>query len=327
MKAIRCENFGPPENLKLTDVPDPEPGKNEVLMEVKAAGAGYVDALLVQGLYQTKPQLPYIPGTEFCGVITEIGEDVRQYKIGDRVVASTLSGGFAERVAVPASACTPMPENMSYEEAAGFLINHCTALYGLKTCGGLKAGETVLVLGAAGGIGIAAVSVAKAMGAKVIAAASTQEKRNRCLESGADDTVDYLQDDWRRIVKQKSADNGVDVVYDPVGGDLTDPAFRSLARGGRYLVVGFASGVIPSLKLNLPLLKHCSIKGVDWGGFAFADPNNAAPYIAELSSWIADKRLLIAKPTIRPLSAAGPALRDMLDRKTLGKLIIVPDIN
>ncbi len=324
MKAIQCTAFGPPEALAVTEVPDPVPGDGEVSVQVRAAGAGYVDGLLVQGLYQVKPPLPYIPGTEFSGEIIELGAGVDHLAVGDRVIVSAFSGGFAERAVAAAAACTPIPEGMSFEEAAGFLLNYCTALYGFQTCGDLQPGETVLVLGAAGGVGSAAMAVAKAMGARVIAAASSASKRDYCLTNGADETVDYTQAEWRDALKEIVGPAGLNVVYDPVGGDLSEPAFRSLAPGGRHLVVGFAAGAIPSLKLNLALLKRSALVGVDWGGFVRADPKNAVPYVAQLGDWVRDGKLTVAEPTVRPLMDAGSALRDMLDRKTMGKVIIVP---
>ncbi len=324
MKAIQCSEFGPPENLAVSDVPDPEPGPREVLIRVRAAGAGFVDGLLVQGLYQVKPPLPYIPGTEYSGEIVALGEGAQTHAVGDNVIVSAFSGGFAELATAPEGACTPLPKHMTHAEAAGFLLNHCTALYGFQTCGNLKSGEAVLILGAAGGVGSAAMSVAKTMGARVIAAASSSDKRDYCLANGADEVVDYTQEDWRADLKDKVGEAGLNLVYDPVGGELSEPAFRSLAPGGRHLVVGFAAGSIPSLKLNLALLKRSSLVGVDWGGYVRADPKNAVPFVEQLGKWIESKELKIAEPTVRSLNDAGKALREMLDRKTVGKVIIVP---
>ena len=262
MQAVICDQFDSPDKLKIQEVADPTPNANEVLIRIHATGLGYVDALTVAGLYQIKPALPFIPGNEISGVIEQTGEEVKHLRVGQRVLAMPSQGGLAELVCMPESKCTPIPEVLSHEGAASFLVNYCTAYHGLELCGQLKEKETILILGASGGVGMAAIDVAKAMGAEVIAAASTKVKRDACLAFGADHVVDYTNANWRDDVKKALNGKPLNVVYDPVGGDYAEPALRSLGPDGRFLVVGFAGGGIPSVPLNLPLLKRCSIIGV-----------------------------------------------------------------
>lgn len=323
MKAILCKEYASPDKLSFEEVPDPAPKEGQALVAVKAAGVGFVDGLLVQGHYQVKIPLPFIPGTEFSGMVESVGEGVTNVKPGDRVLGSTMGGAYAEKICVPAATCVPIPDELGFPEAAGIIISYCTALYGLRTCGAMKPGETLLVLGAAGGVGTAAIQLAKAMGAVVIAAASTEDKRNAVLALGADHAVDYTKENWRDDLKALTGGKGLDLVYDPVGGPISEAALRSLAPGGRHLVVGFAAGDIPRVPLNLPLLKRCSIVGVDWGGFARAEPQNAAPYMLDLIRMIAGGELKPQGFAAYPLAEAGRALSDIANRKAVGKVVLV----
>lgn len=324
MRAIVISDYAPPENAAVQDVKAPAPGPNDVVIDVKAAGVGFVDGLIVQGLYQVKPPLPFTPGSEIAGVVTDAGANVKNLKPGDRVMTLAGGGGFAEKAKALGVACVPIPDNLPFEAAAGFTVAYCTALYGLKDQGALKKGETALILGAAGGVGLAAIDVAKTLGARVMAAASTDDKRQLCLTQGADEVIDYTKDGWRNDVKQLTEGQGVDVVYDPVGGDLSELALRSLNHGGRHLVVGFASGTIPRIALNLPLLKRCRIVGVDWGGWMREDPARNVPLLSQLMEWLATGHLHPTPGTTYPLEQAGQAMRDLLDRKVVGKAVIVP---
>ncbi|GAK46034.1 alcohol dehydrogenase [Tepidicaulis marinus] len=325
MKAILCHDYAPPEKLRFEDVPDPAAKDGQAIIAIKAAGVGFVDGLLVQGLYQVKIPLPFIPGTEFSGIVESVGAGVKDLKPGDRVLGSAMGGACAEKIAVPAASCVPIPDNLDFAPAAGIIISYCTALYGLRACANAKGGETLLVLGAAGGVGSAAIQLAKAMGLSVIAAASSEEKRNTARTLGADHTVDYTKEDWRSDLKELTGGKGVDLVYDPVGGPISEAALRSLAPGGRHLVVGFAAGDIPRIPLNLPLLKRCSVVGVDWGGFARAEPQNAAPFMRDLMAMIAKGKLKPEGFALYPMAEAGRALSDIAARKALGKVVLTND--
>lgn len=322
MRAVRCVAYGEPKDLRIEEVADPVPGAGEVLIEVEAAGLGYVDALFVRGTYQVKLPLPFTPGSEVAGTISAVGEGISAELIGQRVMALSPLGALAEKIALPAAICTAVPEGMSAEAAAGFLISYCTALYGLENCGALKAGETVLVLGAAGGVGMAAIDVARAMGATVIAAASSPAKRKACEAHGADMTLDYSEPEWRKSLDALTARRGVNVVYDPVGGAYSETAFRCLAPGGRHLVVGFAAGEIPKIPLNLPLLKRASIVGVDWGGYIRANPAANGPLLKRLTEWFEAGRIHPEPSSSYPLDQAGAVLQRLLERGNIGKPVI-----
>jgi NADPH2:quinone reductase len=322
MRAIVCSEFASPDQLELSDIPSPQPKSHEVLIDVKATGLGYVDALTVAGLYQVKPALPFVPGNEISGVVSALGSDVSSLKVGQRILAMPSYGGLAEQVCIPAAKCIAIPQALSHEGAAGFQVNYCTAYHGLVQCGQLQAGETLLILGAAGGVGVAAIDVAKAVGARVIAAASTEEKRQSALALGADKVLDYSAEDWRQQLKSLLGGGALDVVYDPVGGAFSEPALRSLSPGGRFLVVGFAGGSIASIPLNLTLLKRCSIVGVNWGGYIAANPSEAAPVMQQLMDWIEAGQLRPAAGQSFSLEQAGSAMMKMLNREALGKLVV-----
>lgn len=322
MRAVRCVNYGEPRDLSIVEEAEPVPARGEVLLAVEAAGLGYVDALLVRGAYQVKTPLPFIPGSEVAGTIEAVGEGVPAALVGTRVMALSNRGALSEKIVLPAAICTPIPAAMSAEAAAGFLVSYCTALYGFENCGALKAGETVLVLGAGGGVGMAAIDVAKAMGARVIAAASSPEKRAAAAAHGADMVLDYSQPEWRKALDALVEKRGVNVVYDPVGGAWSETAFRCLAPGGRHLVVGFASGEIPKLPLNLALLKRASLVGVDWGGEARANPATNGPLIARLCAWVNEGKIHPEPAASYPLQEAGAVLQRLLERRMVGKPVI-----
>lgn len=322
MKIVCCRNFGTPDTLERIETPDPEPKNNEALVDVTAAGVGFVDGLMVQGLYQVKPPLPYYPGSEFSGLVTAVGANVSTLAPGDRVLGIANSGAFADQVAVAANKLVKLPDNLSEAIAAGFFINYATALYGLRDCGQLSHGENILILGAAGGVGSSAICVAKAMGATVIAAASSPEKRQAALSFGADHCVDYTTENWREELKDVVGSQGLNLVYDPVGGDKSEQAFRSLSPAGRFLVVGFAAGNIPKIPLNLPLLKRSAIVGVDWGGEMRANPSINDELMSTLMQWIQDGKMIPAAVQSRPMDDYQQALTDQLAGSILGKLVL-----
>jgi NADPH2:quinone reductase len=321
MRAIVCESFTSPEGLTVSEIDAPTIGEEDVLVDIKATGLGYVDALTVAGLYQVKPPLPFIPGNEIAGVVSEIGPKVKHLRVGQRVLVMG-NGGLTEKIAIHESRCLPIPEVLSYAAAASFMVNYCTAFHGLTHCGNLQDGETILILGAAGGVGVAAIDVAKALGATVIAAASSEEKRQACLSFGADHVLDYSADNWRDELKTILAGKPLNAVYDPVGGDFAEPALRSLSAGGRFLVVGFATGDIPKIPLNLALLKQCSIVGVNWGGHLILNPTASKPVTTTLLEWIASGKLKPEAGELFPLEKAGSAMMKMLGRQAIGKVVI-----
>ena len=323
MKAVLCKQHGLPETLVLEEVPSPTPGPKEVVITVKACGVNFPDTLIIQNKYQFKPDLPFSPGGEIAGVVKAVGEGVKHVKPGDTVIALTGWGGFAEEVLTDAAKVFPVPPMFDFKVAATFAYAYGTSYYALKDRAQLKAGETLLVLGASGGVGLAAVQLGKVMGARVIAAASTPEKLEVCRQSGADELVNYSDADWREQIKALTGGNGVDVVYDAVGGGYAEPALRSMAWCGRYLVVGFAAGDIPKIPLNLTLLKGCAIVGVFWGDFARRQPKDNMGNMMQLFAWLAQGQL---KPHISaeyPLEQAAQALNDLLQRKATGKVVLV----
>lgn len=322
MKALLCKTLGLPDTLLVEDTPDPQPGPGQVLVEMKAAGVNFPDALIIQGKYQFKPALPFAPGAELAGVVLQVGEGVKNTRPGDRVIAMCTHGAFAEKVLVQAKQIIPMPPALSFETAASFTLAYGTSYHALKGRAQLKEGETLLVLGAAGGVGLAAIQIAKALGAKVIAAASTAEKLANCKENGADELINYSTDDLRERVKELTVGKGPNVIFDPVGGKYAEPAFRSIGWNGRYLVVGFADGDIPSIPLNLPLLKGASIVGVFWGEFVNRQLFDFIKDLGEMFALIEQGKLKPLVSKTYPLAQGAQALQDLLDRKVVGKVVI-----
>jgi NADPH2:quinone reductase len=324
MKAVLCKHYGPPQSLTFEELPAPRPGPGEAVVSVKAASVNFPDVLIIQNRYQFKPPLPFSPGSELSGVVKEVGEGVTGFKAGDKVIAFTTYGAFAEEVKTDASRLVPMPQGMDYPQAAAFLLTYATSDHALRDRGGLRAGETLLVLGAAGGVGLAAIEIGKALGARVIACASSEDKLAVCREHGADATINYAGEDLRDRVKALTDGRGVDAVYDPVGGPYSEPAFRSLAWRGRLLVVGFAAGDIPKLPLNLALLKGASVVGVFWGDFARREPKGLAESVRQLGRWYAEGKLRPHVSQILPLARAADALELMAARKVKGKIVLIP---
>ncbi|KES23513.1 MULTISPECIES: NADPH:quinone oxidoreductase family protein [Pseudomonas] len=322
MKALLCKAFGPAETLVLEEVASPTPKKNEVLLDVHAAGVNFPDTLIIEGKYQFKPPFPFAPGGEAAGVVAAVGEKVSHVKPGDRVIALTGWGSFAEQVAVGAYNVLPIPAGMDFTTAAAFGMTYGTSMHALKQRGNLQPGETLLVLGASGGVGLAAVEIGKAMGAKVIAAASSDAKLEVAKAAGADVLVNYSEGSLKDKLKEITGGQGVDVIYDPVGGELFEEAFRSIAWNGRLLVVGFASGTIPALPANLPLLKGASLVGVFWGAFAQRQPQDNAANFQQLFQWFAEGKLKPLVSQTYPLEKAGDAINHLGQRRAVGKVVV-----
>ena len=324
MKALVCRELAPLDALRVEEVPEPAAAAGQVVLEIKAASVNYPDALIVQGRYQVRPDLPFIPGFECAGVIAAVGDGCDGFRIGGRALGLSTQGAFAERVALPAASVVPIGDSLSYARAAAMPMTYGTVYHALKDRAQLEAGETLLVLGAGGGIGTAAVELGKLMGAMVIAAASSPDKLEVARRCGADQTILYTGQDWRERLKAMTGPRGVDVVCDPVGGPFTEPALRSTGWGGRYLVIGFAAGEIPRLPLNLPLLKGSSIVGVFWGEFRRREP---AAFFEELR-WLLEQadrgRLNPAVTAHYPLADAARALKDVYERRALGKVVVEP---
>ena len=323
MQAWFCETLSGPDGLLWKDVPTPQPGPGEVRIAIRAASLNFPDILIVQGKYQFKPALPFVPGSEYSGVVEALGEGVTQLKVGDAVAAMGSTGGFATHAIVAAKSVLKLPPGFALEDGAAFALTYGTSHHALVDRAALKAGETVLVLGAAGGVGTSAIQVAKAMGAKVIAAASTDEKCAFCRELGADATLNYASQNIRDSLKELTGGKGPDVVYDPVGGDLAEPVLRSIAWRGRYLVIGFAQGGIPALPWNLPLLKGASIVGVFWGEFVRREPEASARGMAELARWYAEGKIKPAIDLRLPMRELPAAYARMATRKVQGKVLMV----
>lgn len=325
MKAILCQSHGLPDTLVFADTPDPIAGPGEVVVRMRAAGVNFPDVLIIQNKYQFKPSLPFSPGSELAGIVHQIGEGVTSVKPGDPVVAFTGYGAFAELVKAPAHSVIPLPKGTDFALAASFTLTYGTSWHALKDRARLQAGETLLVLGAAGGVGLAAVQIGKALGARVIAAASSPEKLAVCAASGADALIDYSKEDLREAIKKHTDGKGPNVIYDPVGADFAEPAFRSIAWRGRYLVVGFAAGDIPKLPLNLALLKGADIQGVFWGDYTKREPQQFAGDLRDLFGLLAQGKL---KPLISasyPLPETASALNSMMNRQVTGKVVITSD--
>jgi NADPH2:quinone reductase len=312
-----------PDKLDLVDDwPEPELGEHEVLIDVKAAGLNFPDVLIIQGKYQTQPDLPFIPGGECAGVVTAVGDKVTNHKVGDKVVCAGGAGSFCARVAVHEWGAFPMPESLSFEQAAGISITYFTSYHALVQRANIQPGETLLVLGAAGGVGTSAIELGKVMGARVIAAASSDEKLELCKKLGADELINYSETSLKDAVKELTGGRGVDVVYDPVGGDYAEPAVRSMAWNGRYLVIGFASGPIPAIPLNLALLKGCSLVGVFWGRFTGEEPERNLQNIRELTELFESGRISPLVTEVYPLEQYQDAYNCMIERRARGKVIM-----
>ena len=323
MHAWLCENPIGVDALTWKEIPTPQPGADEVLLEIQAASLNFPDLLIVQNKYQMKPPLPFVPGSEYAGVVRAVGAQVKHLQVGQAVACLSGTGGFGTHTLAPAKLCMPLPAGFAPVDAAAFIMTYATSHHALIDRGQLKAGETVLVLGAAGGVGTAAIQIAKAVGAKVIAAASSDEKCALCQREGADATINYSRDNLRDAIKQLTDGKGPDIIYDPVGGEFAEPAFRSIAWRGRYLVVGFAAGPIPALPWNLALLKGASLVGVFWGDFARREPQANASMMQALATWYAQGKI---KPVIHktlPMAELKQAYAEMGSRGVMGKLVMV----
>jgi NADPH:quinone reductase len=327
MHAWLCENPVGVDALQWKELPTPQPKAGEVLVEIKAASLNFPDLLIVQNKYQFKPPLPFVPGSEYAGTVAAVGEGVTQLKVGQSVACLTGTGGFGTHTIAPAKLCMPLPPGFPFVDAAAFIMIYATSHHALIDRAQLRAGETVLVLGAAGGVGTSAIQIAKAAGARVIAAASTDEKCALCKSIGADATINYTQhavpNAFREAVKAATDGKGPDVIYDPVGGDFSEPAFRSIAWRGRYLVVGFAAGPIPSLPLNLALLKGASIVGVFWGDFSRREPQANAAMMQELAQWYGQGKVKPVIDRTMPMAELKAAYAHMGSRGVMGKLVLV----
>ena len=322
MKAVLCKELGMPEKLVVEEVPSPKAAQGQVVVSVKACGVNFPDTLIIQGKYQFKPELPFSPGGEVAGIVKEVGEGVTRVKRGDRVIAFNTWGGFAEEIAVDAERTIPMPSGMDFIPASAFVLTYGTSYHALKDRANLKAGETLLVLGAAGGVGLAAIQLGKAMGAKVIAAASNDAKLQICKQNGADEVINYGAEDLRARIKAVTAGKGVDVVFDPVGGPYSEPALRDMAWKGRFLVVGFAAGDIPKVPLNLTLLKGCSIVGVFWGAFTKNEPERNSENNYDLMAMYAAAKVRPHIHATYPLERAAEALNEVLNKRVTGKVVL-----
>lgn len=322
MRAVVCRQLGPPEVLVVEERGAPAPGPGQVLVEVEAVGVNYVDALFVSGEYQIKPPLPFVPGSEVAGVVRQLGEGVDAVAVGDRVMAMPGLGGYADQVVLGARQVVPVPGDLDAPRAATFIQSYATALFALTRRTSLAEGEVVLVLGAGGGVGLAAIDVATALGARAIAAASTDEKRMLATVMGAEAAIDTTYEDLKARARELG-DGGVDVVVDPIGGDAAEPALRALRWGGRYVVIGFAAGSIPRIPLNQVLLNNRTIVGVDWGAWSMRDPKAQGELLDELGALVAEGRLHPVAPTTYPLERAADALRDLLERRVTGKVALV----
>jgi NADPH2:quinone reductase len=322
MKAVLCKQFGPPESLVVEEVAEPAAGKGQVVVQVRAASVNFPDVLVIQNKYQVKPPLPFSPGSEMAGVVKSLGEGVTNVKPGDRVIAFSAYGAFAEQVAVEAARLIPIPEGMDFVTAAAFLLTYGTSHHALVNRADPKPGETLLVLGAAGGVGIAAIEIGRILGLRVIACASSDDKLAVCREHGADETINYASEDLRERIKALTAGKGVDIIYDPVGGTYAEAALRSSNWRARFLVIGFAGGDIPKIALNLPLLMERSIVGVYWGEWSRRTPQEFAAAVRQLSGWFREGRLKPHVTATYPLEKAADAIRLLAERQVKGKVVV-----
>jgi NADPH2:quinone reductase len=323
MKAILCREFGPPETLDYADVAPLTPAAGQIVLSVKACAVNFPDTLVIQGRYQFQPPMPFSPGTDVAGVVKSVGAGVESPRPGDRVSALVPHGGYAEEVALLAASATPIPDGVDFVTAAALQLTYGTAYHALVDRARIQPGETLLVLGAAGGVGLATIEVGKALGARVIAAASSPEKLEVCRQAGADEVIDYATEDLRERLKTLTAGAGVNVTLDPVGGAYTEPALRGIAWDGRYLVVGFTAGDIPRIPLNLPLLKNCAIVGVFYGGFIAKEPERAQANQRQLVAWLRQGRIKPYISATYPLRDAALALGDISARRAMGKVVLV----
>ena len=324
MKAVLCTRFGPPADLELKDIPPPQAGPGEAVVRVKAAALNFFDTLIIAGKYQFKPPFPFSPAAEFAGLVESVGAGVGEVAPGDRVAGNIGWGAAREAVAVPAQALVKLPDALDFERAAGLTVIYATTLYALRERAALKSGEMLAVLGASGGTGLAAIELGKLMGARVIACASSDEKLKFARAHGADETVNYASKDLREALRRLGGEHGIDVVYDPVGGPYAEPAVRSLAWLGRYLVVGFAAGDIPKLPLNLALLRSCDIRGVFWGAWVKREPEMQRAIMTDIVKWCAEGKLSAHVHAVYPLGDIAAALQAITDRKVMGKIVLRP---
>ena len=324
MKAVLCRRFCAPDELELVDIPEPQSGPGEAVVRVKAAALNFFDTLIIAGKYQHKPPFPFSPAAEFSGVVESVGPGVTAVAPGDRVMGNIGWGAAREAVEVPANGLVKIPAALDFEPAAGLTVTYGTTLYALRERAELKSGETLVVLGASGGTGLAAIEIGKIMGARVIACASSDDKLDFARPHGADETVNYARDDLRGALKTLGGEHGIDVVYDPVGGPYAEPAVRSLAWEGRYLVVGFAAGEIPRLPLNLVLLKSCDIRGVSWGAWTKREPQGQHALMKQIVEWCAHDKLSAHVHAVYPLVEIATALKAIADRKVMGKIVLRP---
>lgn len=324
MKAVLCKSFGPINKITIEDVPDLTPSEDEVIISVKACGLNFPDTLIVQGKYQFKPEFPFSPGGEISGVVKAIGEQVAHLNIGDKVMYGSVFGGFAEEVKAKAVDVLIMPSTMNFTTAASSMLTYGTSFHALVNRANLQPEETILVLGAAGGVGTATIQIAKALGATVIAAASTEEKLKFCKENGADFTINYSTEDLKSRVKELTNGKGANVIYDPVGDKFSEPALRAIAWKGRYLVVGFAAGEIPKIPLNLVLLKGCQIVGIFWGAFFKNEPQQSAENFRSIVKWFAQGKLKVRIHGEYPLEKVVEAMKAMMNKEVKGKIVLIP---
>ncbi|WP_439575584.1 NADPH:quinone oxidoreductase family protein [Phreatobacter sp.] len=324
MKAVLCKAYGPPESMVVEDLPDPVPGPGDVVVRVNAVGLNFFDNLIIRNMYQVKPALPFSPGSEYAGTVAAVGEGVTSAKVGDRVMGNASHGAARTHLVVKAAALAPIPDGLSDEQAAGMIITYGTTIHALKDRAKLQPGETLAVLGAAGGVGLAAIEIGKAMGATVIACASSDEKLAFCREHGADLTINYATEDLKEKLRELTGGKGVDVIYDPVGDKYAEPALRSIAWEGRFLVIGFAGGEIPKIPLNLTLLKGCDIRGVFWGSFAQRNPEANRQNMIQVGRWAAEGKLSLHVHATYPLESFAEAIGELTSRRARGKVILKP---
>jgi NADPH2:quinone reductase len=324
MKALLCTRYGTPDDLELANIADPKPGPGEAVVRIAAAALNFFDTLIIAGKYQTRPPMPFSPAAEFAGHVESLGTGVSDFKVGDRVLAYSGYGAARQRIALAADKLVKVPDDVDFDRAAGVSVTYGTTLHALKDRAKLRVGETLAVLGASGGVGVAAVELGKVMGARVIACASSAEKLAFARKHGADDGIDYTKDDLKERLRRATDGHGPDVIYDPVGGAYSEAALRSIAWLGRFLVIGFAAGEIPKLPLNLVLLKSCDVLGVFWGSWIERDPDGHHANIEQLLAWVAQGKLSSHVHAVYPLDQATAALKAIATRKVMGKVILRP---